>query len=870
LASNSFASPGSLDVTASLSDQRRKAQMSELHVEEFISYMPSIAKCVRTLRELNSSWRLIESTAKMVCPVEAETILPAMKSTRDGFGRLEEELITNLVRENIAKSVQEIQFRAKVIIDVVVRNLFERVADVGFLAMDSAIREFVIDGGRDPAEMVRRLREYRNKYTVYDEILILDIGGNVLAQLDNDNKISQSKDPLIAETLTSHTYVETFRKSDLRLAEERSLIYSRTITHPQDGHAIGVLCLCFPLAVEMTRVFASLRKERDLSVMLMLDRDGYVIASSDTDYVRTGSRLPMALHDDYEIVSYAGREYIAKTCAAQEYQGYRGPGWFGHVMIPCETAFRHKDLDALSTHDASILAGVMSHAKSFCPPLYDVMGKAETINVALRRVVWNGKIMSSPERGDLPRLKSILQEISQTGDETSCVFKDSIHDLYATVISSSLQNLQSISRLMIDIMDRNLYERANDCRWWALTPDIRRLMAGLSSQPEAQQRITQILEEINALYTSYARIVVFDVMGTIVAASDPNEDGFETVGRMMDRSLLQKTLALRDSQTYCVSEFAPTWLYADRPTYVYCAAVYDPNEPQRVVGGIGVVFDSEPEFRNMLLSSLPERTGAFAAFIDRRGNIVASTQDEYPPGGMLPLDGLISGLKTGGSAAKIIVHRHQYMMAGYAASSGYREFKTSDGYRNDITASVFIPIGVEAGTAADEEQPGRLIISENQENGPNAHEFATFSVNGILYGLPAAGVIEAVDASSMTPASTLGPPVAGVLNYTYHSSETSTFVPVVDMCQLIDPGSRQHCCLKEVIVVRSGTRTLGLLVTQLHDVLECGEEQIEPAVSLPRRHPRYVCNLIKAESHGRMIQVIDLDRVISTIFEKSH
>jgi hypothetical protein len=77
-----------------------------------------------------------------------ETILPTMNATRDGFKLLERQLISNLVQENVTKPVQEINFKAQVIIDIVVCNLFERTADVGFLAMDDAIREFILDGQR--------------------------------------------------------------------------------------------------------------------------------------------------------------------------------------------------------------------------------------------------------------------------------------------------------------------------------------------------------------------------------------------------------------------------------------------------------------------------------------------------------------------------------------------------------------------------------------------------------------------------------------------------------------------------------------------------------------------------------------------------
>ena len=66
-----------------------------LQVEEFLPYMPNVAKCERVLRELNFAWRLMELTAKMICPLEAKAILPTLNATRDGFRKLELQLINN-------------------------------------------------------------------------------------------------------------------------------------------------------------------------------------------------------------------------------------------------------------------------------------------------------------------------------------------------------------------------------------------------------------------------------------------------------------------------------------------------------------------------------------------------------------------------------------------------------------------------------------------------------------------------------------------------------------------------------------------------------------------------------------------------------
>jgi chemotaxis signal transduction protein len=842
-------------------------QMS-LQIEEFLPFMPGVAKCERLLRELNFAWRLIESTAKMVCPLEAKTILPAMKATRDGFTSLETQLITNLVEESISKSVQEIHFKAQVVIDIVVRNLFERTADVGFLAMDDAIRSFILDGAQDVAGITERLRQYRDKYTVYDEILILDMHGKVLAHLDTESPVAQSNDPLIAQTLVCDTYVESFHRSDLRPAQDRALIYSRKITHPENGQAIGVLCLCFPLEVELSGVFAGLRRRGDRSVMLMLDRDGYAISSSDPEHIPPGRQLPLALDGKYQIVSHAGREYFAKTCAAKDYQGYGGPGWFGHVMIPFETAFRNQSADSLSSsYDEATLAGIMAHAESFCPPLHDVNMKAESINLALRRVVWNGKIMSVGEDSDLLRLKSILQEISQTGEQTSRVFKDSIQDLYSTVLSSSLQDLQFISRLMIGIMDRNLYERANDCRWWALTPDIRRLMASAPTG-EGASRMTATLDAINALYTAYSRLVVFDTRGNIVSASNLHGDAIEPVGQTMEAELVRKTLSLRDSQSYCVSDFAPTWLYADRPTYIYCAAIFHPDDDRRVVGGIGIVFDSEPEFRNILRGSLPDRTGAFATLTDRTGRVISSTHADYPPGSVLRPAASMMSQENGASAAEILVHDGQYMMAGYTTSFGYREFKTTNDYDNDVISMVFVPVGEQTSTRSLDIDYAAIGGEDHQKHATNWQEFAIFAIGNDIFALPAAAVIEAVEAHHVHSVASLKPLVAGVLNYQDNSGAPSAFVPVVDMGYLIGPAQQASDSMREVILVRQGTHTLGLLVSELLDVVGFNQSQIEASQVLFADRPNYARNLIKTSNQDRLIQVLDFGRIVQKIFDE--
>jgi hypothetical protein len=115
--------------------------------------MPDVARCELSLRELNQMWRLIESSAKMNCPAEARLLLPAMVATRTGFAHLEQALVANLVHEKVRHVLADLGTQARYAIDILVRNLYERTADVGFLATDVELCRFVagLDGDREQA-----------------------------------------------------------------------------------------------------------------------------------------------------------------------------------------------------------------------------------------------------------------------------------------------------------------------------------------------------------------------------------------------------------------------------------------------------------------------------------------------------------------------------------------------------------------------------------------------------------------------------------------------------------------------------------------------------------------------------------------------
>ena len=845
--------------------------------ETFSPYIRSVSQCKEILRDLNGTWGLISAIAEISCPKEAATILPAMEATKKGFADLESKLTSQLVSEEIKKTCLELESKAQVSIDILVRNLYERTADIGFLATNADICNFVkasVKGEATDVNSINQLLdEYGSKYTVYDNIIILDTNSHILARLDrNTPSVVQSvSGPIIQQTLNStEDYVETFGKTSLRPGIDRALIYSKRIVDPIDDSVIGVLCLSFRFDNEMEGIFRSLQKKGDKAVMLLLDADSVVIATSDHDHVPIGRVIEAVPEgDDYGVINFAGREYLSVTHRGRPYQGYAGQEWYGHAMIPLHSAF------GSSASDKEINAEILRHGDSLSPELSSIIaGAAEGINLFLHRVIWNGQVMATNEHGNLLSLKAILKQIRSMGARTAQALADSSSKLHTTMITSELRNAESIARLMIDIMDRNLYERSNDCRWWALTSEIRRILSEGRLNADDKAKITDILFYINKLYTVYTRLFIYDIKGTIVAESNLHNDPLDAVGRKVNAAYAQETFSLRSPQEYRVSPFEDSWLYDGNPTYIYNAAIRHIDDSNQVVGGIGIVFDSTIEFKHMLEDCLPDKPGAFGLFVEKpSGRIIASTEgSNYKNGEIFWIDPELFDLQAGTGKSKIVLHNRKYYAVGCYSSRGYREFKTTGDYHNDVAAFVFIPIGEKAETTGSEQR--EAIVYPQEPITGEVVDLATFYIGPEVYAFTASDVLEAVDVELINSLPGVKSYIVGSIMYCDNSPEgINEKIPIIVIDGKVLTNKpvdedRQEKTTGAIIIVRTQLGPIGLLVDGLDAVPSFEKTQIQPVNELLRGDGGYVKSLVnipESNTSGKMLIVLNQDLILASV-----
>jgi chemotaxis signal transduction protein len=712
-----------------------------------IKHIEDVDKYKDELGTLSSSWDMLALLGQL------GDINIDIGKTKENFLNLTSTLLNHLSEEQIKKVTQEMKFKSQVTIDVLIRNLFERTADIGFLATDDDIRNFIqayVSKYNDDSVILRqniqkRFKEYVSKYSVYFDIVLLDTYGRVMVRLNDEIKTEKVDLSFVQKVLNSNEdYVETYKFHDFIPQYKKSLVYSYKVTKNNSSNSenLGVLCLCFRFTDEMNGIFNNLVDTKNKECLTILDEDGFVIASSDKDHIRIGAKLPIVLNESYKLISYCGRDYIAKTCSTNGYQGFTGLKWYGHIMIPLEYAFLSNELDSIEV-DNNVINAMMGNEQHFSKELKEVFTKSKTIQDNLTRVIWNGNIAQSKLNSvNREFSKSLLNEIGITGNKAN----SSLSNLNQTIITSILKDSEFLSSLAIDIMDRNLYERANDCRWWALTSYFREVMDDYSSLDLNQGEISAILKYINDLYTVYTNLIIFDKNGKVIAVS--NRDNEYLVGRILTQDWVEKTLSLRDTSKYCVSKFEKSNLYNNQSTYIYSSAIRSLKDERIITGGIAVVFDSTPQFHAMLDETLPSSTGdkaVFALFTNKDKQIISSTNEDFQVDSYLDIDDSFFKLKNAQSFSKIIEFDNKYYAIAAKCSNGYREYKSRvDDYKNDVLCFVFIYIGsIDCYTFLDN-STSKFLNTTKTKFTPTSVELATFYLGKKLLAVSAKNVIESI------------------------------------------------------------------------------------------------------------------------------
>jgi hypothetical protein len=156
------------------------------------------------------------------------------------------------------------------------------------------------------------------------------------------------------------------------------------------------------------------------------------------------------------------------------------------------------------------------------------------------------------------------------------------------------ERLQDIALNAVEIIDRNLYERSCDVRWWATdSAMVQALEApGATSASYAVERLATILRS----YTVYLDLWVVDAQGRVIANGRPQVYP-GVIGLDVSRETwFRNAMATGDGDQYVVADVASAASLGGAPVATYATAIRMGAQVNgQAIGALGIFFDWAPQ-----------------------------------------------------------------------------------------------------------------------------------------------------------------------------------------------------------------------------------------------------------------------------------
>ncbi|MBF0165984.1 MAG: chemotaxis protein [Alphaproteobacteria bacterium] len=229
--------------------------------------------------------------------------------------------------------------------------------------------------------------------------------------------------------------------------------------------------------------------------------------------------------------------------------------------------------------------------------------------------------------------------------------------------------LMDLAYNMIEIIDRNLYERSCDVRWWATDSALTDCLSQGTEQAAdwASRRLGVILDS----YTVYLDLWVADAQGRVIASGRPGR--FRATGADVSRQgWFQEAMNTRDGNEFAVADITSNEILGGVPVATYATAIREGGHADgRPLGALGIFFDWEAQARSVvegvrLTPEEKERTRCL--LIDSNERVIAASDGR----GVLSESFRLNG--AGGQAMGTYT-AERGRIVGFAQTPGYETYR---------------------------------------------------------------------------------------------------------------------------------------------------------------------------------------------------
>jgi hypothetical protein len=301
----------------------------------------------------------------------------------------------------------------------------------------------------------------------------------------------------------------------------------------------------------------------------------------------------------------------------------------------------------------------------------------QQITNQMKMLALNALIESSRAGAQGAGFAVVAQEVRAVGQQVETIARDLESQLTKRTgnLQSSIERMTERSRgeRMVDLslnavelIDRNLYERTCDVRWWATDSAV----VDCARAPDAASvaHVSKRLAVILGAYTVYLDLWLCDLDGNVLA--NGRADRFGIVGQNVSATKwFREARDLRSGDDYVAGDIECQPLLGNAQVATYCASVRENGLAHgRPIGVLAIHFDWEPQARAIVQGSrIDAADRARVLLVDSSFRIIAASDGQglLTERVSLRLEGRRSGFYHDASGTLIAFH----------ATPGYETYK---------------------------------------------------------------------------------------------------------------------------------------------------------------------------------------------------
>ncbi|HNW91749.1 MAG TPA: chemotaxis protein CheW [bacterium] len=147
-------------------------------------------------------------------------------------------------------------------------------------------------------------------------------------------------------------------------------------------------------------------------------------------------------------------------------------------------------------------------------------------------------------------------------------------------------------------------------------------------------------------------------------------------------------------------------------------------------------------------------------------------------------------------------------------------------------------------------------MRDHRAEGTRLRQLVTFTLGSEEYGVDIMRVQEIIRFQDVTRVPQMPAFIEGVINL------RGNVIPVLDLRKRFELGNTEHTAQTRIVVINVGSKTMGIVVDAVSEVMRLAEEQIEPPPSVVAGiGHEYLQGVGKVQ--GRLLILLDLDRILN-------